>query len=86
MPNRRDVLKFATSAAAAALAGKSATTALAVEEPAFKISLAEWSLNKRIFKKGGEEPLDHLDFCKVARGFGIDGVEYVNQMFFDKAD
>ncbi|MCB1207986.1 MAG: TIM barrel protein [Verrucomicrobiales bacterium] len=86
MPNRRDVLKFATSAATAALVGKSATTVFAAEEPAFKISLAEWSLNKRIFKKGGEEPLEHLDFCKVARGFGIDGVEYVNQMFADKAE
>jgi L-ribulose-5-phosphate 3-epimerase len=32
------------------------------------------------------EPLDHLDFCKTARSFGIDGVEYVNQMFFDKAE
>jgi len=87
MPNRRDVLKLATTAAAAALAGKTTTsTASAAEEPAFKISLAEWSLNKRMFKKGGEEPLDHLDFCKTARGFGIDGVEYVNQMFFDKAE
>jgi sugar phosphate isomerase/epimerase len=38
-----------------------------------------------MFKKGGAAPLEHLDFCKIARGLGIDGVEYVNQMFFDKA-
>jgi L-ribulose-5-phosphate 3-epimerase len=58
----------------------------AKKEPLFRISLAEWSLNKGMFKKGGAEPIDHLDFCKIARGLGIDGVEYVNQMFFDKAE
>lgn len=48
----------------------------------FKISLAEWSLNKAIF--GGK--LDNLDFPKVAREeFGIEGVEFVNQFFKDKA-
>lgn len=57
-------------------------------EPLFKISLAEWSLHKRILHrdKTGEEPLDHLDFAKTARGLGIDAVEYVNQCFFDKAN
>ena len=50
----------------------------------FNISLAQWSLNQRFFKR--EQPhLDNLDFAKVARGFGIDAIEYVNQMFFDKA-
>jgi L-ribulose-5-phosphate 3-epimerase len=50
----------------------------------FNISLAQWSLNHRFFKR--EEPhLDNLEFAKVARGFGIDAIEYVNQMFFDKA-
>ncbi len=38
-----------------------------------------------MLKKGGAEPLEHLDFCKIARSLGIDGVEYVNQMFADKA-
>lgn len=48
----------------------------------FKISLAEWSLHKTIFGK----QLDHLDFAKTAKeDFGIDGVEYVNQFFKDKA-
>ncbi len=80
---RRDMLKLAASAAAASLS--TAARAADAKEPLFKISLAEWSLNKRMFKRGGEEPLDHLDFAKTARGFGIDGIEYVNQMFFDKA-
>lgn len=48
----------------------------------FKISLAEWSLNRVLF--GGQ--LDHLDFPLYAKeNFGIDAVEYVNQFFMDKA-
>jgi L-ribulose-5-phosphate 3-epimerase len=48
----------------------------------FKISLAEWSLHKTLFK--GE--LTNLDFPVVAREkFGIDAVEFVNQFFKDKA-
>lgn len=61
------------------LVGRSAA---ADASPLFRISLAEWSLHKTIF--GGK--LDHLDFAKTAREtFGLDAVEYVNQMFFDKA-
>jgi len=53
------------------------------KEP-FKISLAQWSLNKQFF--GRVEPkLDNLDFAKTAREFGIDAIEYVNQFFMDKA-
>lgn len=50
--------------------------------PFFKISLAEWSLNKALF--GGQ--LTNLDFpLKAKNDFGITGVEYVNQFFKDKA-
>ena len=75
------------------------------KDPLFKISLAEWSLNKSIYGKsrdlGWEEfaklltddpdailqgDVKHLDFAKIARqDFGIDGVEYVNTFFFNKA-
>jgi L-ribulose-5-phosphate 3-epimerase len=49
----------------------------------FKISLAEWSLNRSLF--AGQ--IDHLDFPGIAKqNFGIDGVEYVNQFFMDKAE
>jgi len=52
-------------------------------EPLFKISLAEWSLNKMLF--AGE--LDNLDFPATAKQqYGIDAVEYVNQFFKDKAE
>jgi sugar phosphate isomerase/epimerase len=48
----------------------------------FKISLAEWSLHKALFAK----QLDNLDFPKIAREtYGIEGVEFVNQFFKDKA-
>ena len=61
-------------------AGKSADMN-SPDKSRFKISLAQWSLHKMLFEK----KLDHLDFCKKAKEFGIDAVEYVNQFFADKA-
>ena len=53
-----------------------------VEAPLFKISLAQWSLHKALFK--GQ--IDNLDFPRESkRTYGIDAVEYVNQFFKDKA-
>lgn len=47
-----------------------------------RISLAEWSFHRAI--RGGQ--MDHLDFAKRAKEeFGLEGVEYVNQFFKDKA-
>ena len=52
--------------------------------PLFKISIAEWSLHNRLFKR--QQPhLDNLDFAKTAKSLGISGIEYVNQFFMDKA-
>lgn len=82
MPTRRHLLQLAANAFAAPVFTRAAEAA---KEPLFKISLAEWSLNKGMFKKAGAEPVEHLDFAKIARSVGIDGIEYVNQMFFDKA-
>jgi sugar phosphate isomerase/epimerase len=49
----------------------------------FKISLAQWSLNRRLF---GNE-MTNLDFPGFARSeFDIDSVEYVNQFWMDKAE
>lgn len=50
-------------------------------EPLFRISLAQWTLVKEL--KGGK--LDNLDFAKVAADHKIEGLEYVNQFFMDKA-
>lgn len=51
----------------------------------FKISLAQWSLHKRLFADRSKTTQWNLDFPKMAKvEFGIDGVEYVNQFFKDK--
>lgn len=48
----------------------------------FNISLAEWSLHRTLWNK----EIDHLDFATIAKNdFGIDGIEYVNTFFFEKA-
>jgi sugar phosphate isomerase/epimerase len=53
----------------------------AIKAP-FKISLAEWSLHRTLFKR----KLDHLDFPKTAKvDFGIDAIELVNQFFMKRA-
>jgi sugar phosphate isomerase/epimerase len=81
---RRDFLQTTAGlAAGAALPLATARNLLAADkEPPFKISLAQWSLNKALFGR----KLNHLDFAKTAkREFGIDAVEYVNQFFMDKA-
>jgi sugar phosphate isomerase/epimerase len=61
------------------------STAVAVDKPKelfFKISLAEWSLQKSLF----DGTLTNLDFpAKAKNDFGISAVEYVNQFFKDKA-
>jgi len=85
LSDRRVFLKTAAAAAVSSLVQPLSRAVAAEKAEPFKISLAEWSLNKSILKKGGEEPREHLDFAKIARSLGIDGVEYVNQMFFDKA-
>ncbi|MEE9166478.1 MAG: sugar phosphate isomerase/epimerase family protein [Candidatus Neomarinimicrobiota bacterium] len=84
MINRRDFLKqSAQLAGGLSIARLAGTNVFASsKEPPFKISLAEWSLNKAIF--GGK--LEHLDFARTAKNdFGIKAVEYVNQFFMDKA-
>ncbi|MFM9116898.1 MAG: sugar phosphate isomerase/epimerase family protein [Planctomycetota bacterium] len=82
--SRRDFIRQSAMLAAAAAVSHRAASLLSAADaaPAFKISLAEWSLHKTIF--GGK--LNHLDFAKTAKQeFGIEAVEYVNQFFKDKA-
>jgi L-ribulose-5-phosphate 3-epimerase len=80
-----------STAASGALLSLGSSLALAADptgKPAagkigdFKISLAEWSLHKALFA----HKIDNLDFPKIAREeYGIEGVEFVNQFFKDKA-
>jgi sugar phosphate isomerase/epimerase len=83
--SRRSFLKSAAAFGALAAAAPAALPAAPAKKEKFKISLAQWSLNKRFLKRPGAEPLDNLEFAKIARSVGIDGLEYVNQMFKDKA-
>ena len=56
--------------------------AVAAVAPWFRISLAEWSLHRALI--AGE--MTNLDFITDAkRTYGVDGVEYVNAFFADKA-
>lgn len=83
--SRRDFLKASAAVGAAATLGtQSLLAAQPTKEPWFKISLAQWSLNRAFFKRS-EVKLDNLEFAKVTRELGIDAIEYVNQFFKDKA-
>ena len=79
--DRRDFIK--TTAILTGGASLGSILSCADNKISFKISLAEWSLNRTLFSG----KLDHLDFCRVAKkDFGINAVEYVNQFFFNKAE
>lgn len=96
-PTRRDAIKTALAAAGSVTALAAAQpphpkpeTILNntrepsdVKPPPFcRVSLAQWSFHRALQKK----ELDNLDFAKTAkRDFNIDGVEYVNFFFKDKA-
>ena len=81
MLNRREFMKTSAGAAAGVASFGMPQRTAASAEPLYKISLAEWSINRPLF--GGQ--MQHLDFAKIARGVGIDAIEYVNQFFKDKA-
>jgi sugar phosphate isomerase/epimerase len=79
LPARREFL--ATSTAIAAASALPRLLSAQAKEPLFKISLAQWSLNKAI--KAGR--LANRDFAKTAKeDFGIDAIEYVNQLWIDQ--
>jgi sugar phosphate isomerase/epimerase len=79
-PTRRGFLAASAAILGSGIARAAAETS--VKPPAFRISLAEWSLHKMLFTG----KLDNLDFPRTAKQqFGIDAVEYVNSFFKDKA-
>ena len=53
------------------------TTQNTIQEPFFKISLAQWSLSKPIL--AGE--MDPMDFAEKANEMGFEGIEYVSQLY-----
>lgn len=78
--NRRTFIRT-TAAAAAGTMLVSPLMASVATNSRYKISLAEWSFHKALFAN----EMTNLDFPKVTRELGLDGVEYVNQFFKDKA-
>lgn len=79
---RRTFLMVGVGAVASWGLGAGKRTWAASDEEPFKISLAEWSLNKSI--RAGL--ITNLDFPRVAkREFDIDCIEFVDQFFADKA-
>ncbi len=78
---RRSFLRSAAVAAGGAMLPLT-SIARTANDPLYRLSLAEWSLNRAIF--GGQ--LDHLDFAAKAASMGFEGVEYVNQFFKDRAN
>ena len=85
--DRRLFLQGTAALTAAAVAGQSVFSAdKSSENPLFKISLAQWSLNGSFFKFLGQDrrdkPLDPQDFGLIAKNeFGIEAVEFVNQFY-----
>jgi len=78
---RRNFLRTTMAAAAGTMLVSPAMAGMAAKKSPFQISLAEWSLHKTLFAN----EMDNLDFPVTARKLGINGVEYVNQFFKDKA-
>jgi L-ribulose-5-phosphate 3-epimerase len=92
---RRDVIRGALTGGAALgvglgldLGSRPACAADVSGKPAsgkigdFKLSLAEWSLHKALFLG----KIKNIDFPRIAREeYGIEGCEFVNQFFKDKA-
>lgn len=79
--NRRNFLKTTVAATAGTMLVSPALAGMAAKKSPFKISLAEWSFHKALFAN----EMTNLDFPVKTRELGIDGVEYVNQFFKDKA-
>ena len=82
---RRLFLKVGAVAAGSIVAGCSLEGKFGMgNKKAFEISLAQWSLHKRLFGQAGDK-LDNLDFAETSKRLGIEAIEYVNIFFKDKA-
>ena len=79
--NRRNFLKTTVAATAGTMLVSPALAGMAAKKSPFKISLAEWSFHRALFAN----EMTNLDFPVKTRELGMDGVEYVNQFFKDKA-
>ncbi len=85
--NRRTFLTLSAGTAGGLCLASCASfdAVLGSKQMPFKISLAQWSLHRRLFGRA-KPKLDNLDFAKEARSLDFEAVEYVNQFFMDKAE
>ncbi len=79
--NRRSFFKKTVAVTAGTLLISPLMAAVATNKSPFKISLAEWSFHRAL--RANE--MTNLEFPVMARKLGLEGVEYVNQFFKDKA-
>jgi len=79
--NRRIFLKTTAAATIGTMLVSPAIAGIAANKMPYKISLAEWSFHKALFAN----EMTNLDFPVITREMGMEGVEYVNQFFKDKA-
>lgn len=77
---RRTFIRTTAAAAAGSMLISPALASVA-KNSRYKISLAEWSFHKALFAN----EMTNLDFPRVTRELGLEGLEYVNQFFMDKA-
>ena len=84
--SRRGFLTTATAGVSAATTGflLHQSKAAVSSKPIFELSLAQWSFHRRLFGRSGPK-MDNLEFASASKKLGIDGLEYVNQFFKDKA-
>lgn len=80
--NRRSFLKK-SSGVAGAMSIMGCQSFSNVKAPIFKLSLAQWSLNRH-FSKQAEPHMDPLDFAKIARSYEIGAIEYVSLFYTGK--
>ncbi|MGI9550195.1 MAG: sugar phosphate isomerase/epimerase family protein, partial [Aurantibacter sp.] len=57
-------------------------TTMETKEPFFKLSLAQWSLNKAI----RNDSLDPYTFAEKAKGWGFSGLEYVSALYYKELE
>lgn len=83
--SRREFLARSTALGGFAVAPTLFAGAAQAKDPPFKISLAQWSLNRAFFGRPGVEKKDPLKFAQIAfDDFRIEAIEYVNQFYKDK--
>ena len=79
---RRDVVAGAAAAGAALALSPSAAGAAGAAAPWFRVSLAEWSLHRTLWKPAAEGGISNLEFPGFAKSrCGVDAIEYVNAFF-----